>query len=103
MRRVVNAMQVAFWTSVPLLAVYLAVTPRDGRIGWPGDALWWVVVVSAALLTAWPALPATSQEKGRELVGSGAAGRLASERLVYAIVLYLAVYLIASQTGFSIL
>ena len=40
MRRVVTIMQVAFWTSVPLLAVYLVVTPRDGRIGWPGEVLW---------------------------------------------------------------
>ena len=102
MRRVSNAMQVAFWTSVPLFAVYLAVTPRDGRVGWPGVVLWCVVVASSAFLTACLALPAPSREKGGELAGSGSVAPRVSEWLVYAIVLYLAVYLVASQIGFSI-
>jgi hypothetical protein len=92
MRRVVKVMQVAFWTSVPLFAVYLAVTPRDGRLGWPGVALLYVVLVSSAFLTARLALPASSREEGVELAGSSSAARRVSEWLVYAIVLYLAVY-----------
>ena len=102
MRRVVNVMQVAFWTSVPLFAVYLAVSPRDGRLGWPGIALLYVVLVSSAFLTALLALPAAPQEEGVEFAGSGSAARRVSEWLVYAIVLYVAVYLVASQIASSI-
>lgn len=57
-------MTVAFWTSVPLFAVYLAVTPSDGRLGLPGWVLWCVVVDSSAFLTACLALPAPSGEEG---------------------------------------
>ena len=100
MRRVVYVMQVAFWTSVPLFAVYLAVSPRDGRLGWPGETLLYVVVVSSAFLTARLALPATSREEGGELGGAGSAARRVSEWLVYAIVLYLAVYLHSAYVPF---
>jgi hypothetical protein len=51
-RRVVNVMQVAFWTSVPLLAVFVAVTWLLDDLVWPAKALWVVVVVSSAFLTA---------------------------------------------------
>jgi hypothetical protein len=93
MRRVVKVMQVAFWTSVPLFAVYLAVTSGDGRLGMPGRVLLYVVIASSAFLTARLALPASSREEGGELAGSGSAAQRVSEWLVYAIVLYLAVYL----------
>jgi hypothetical protein len=86
-------MQVAFWTSVPLLAVYLAVSPRDVHLGLPGRVLFYVVLVSSAFLTARLALPTPSREQGGELAGSGSAVQRVSEWLVYAIVLYLAVYL----------
>jgi hypothetical protein len=101
MRRVVNVMQVAFWTSVPLFAVYLAVSPRDGRLGWPGEALWSVVVVSSVFLMACLVLFVPSREGG-ELPEPSSATRRIPEWLVYAIVLYLAVYLVAYQIGFSI-
>ncbi len=102
MRRVVNVMQMAFWTSVPLFAVYLAVIPTDGRLGSPGVVLWCVVLISSAFLTAWLALPAAPREEGVEFAGSGSAARRVSEWLMYAIVLYVAVYLVASQIGDSI-
>ena len=64
MRRVVYVMQMAFWTSVPAFAVYLAVTSGDGRLGWPGEALWCVVVGSSAFLTAWAFPPVPDQTGG---------------------------------------
>ena len=97
MRRVVYVMQVAFWTSVPLFAVYLAVSLRDGRLGLPGMAQWGIVVVSSAFLTARLALPAASREEGGELPKPGSVAPRVSEWLVYAIVLYFAVYL---QSGY---
>ena len=63
-RRVVYVMQVAFWTSVPLFAVYVAVSPRDGLLGWPGKALLYVVMASSAFLTARLSLAAASREEG---------------------------------------
>ena len=62
MRRVVNVMQVAFWTSVPLFAVYLAVSWALGEVplGWPGVPLWCVVVISSGFLTARPGWKRTS-------------------------------------------
>ena len=100
MQRVANVMQMAFWTSVPLFAVYLALSPRDGRLGWPGEALLYVVLVSSAFLTARLALPAPSREEGGELAGSGSAARRTSDWLVYAIILYLAVYLHSAAVPF---
>jgi|SRR5215218_701231 len=100
MRRVVYVMQVAFWTSVPLFAVYLAVTPRDGRLGWPGRVLLYVVIASSAFLTARLALPAASREEGEELPEPGSVAPRVSEWLVYAIVLYFAVYLHSGAVRF---
>jgi hypothetical protein len=99
MRRVVTIMQVAFWTSVPLLAVYLALTPRDGRLGWPGEVLWWVVLNTSAFLSAW-AFPPVPGEIG----GTPSAGtiRRRSEALAYPVVLFLAVYLVGFQMADSI-
>ncbi len=45
-------MLVAFWTGVPLLAVALAVSWPPFDLGWLGGALWLVVMVSSAFLTA---------------------------------------------------
>jgi hypothetical protein len=106
MRRVVNVMQVAFWTSVPLFAVYLAVSwpgsPSEGHLGWPGKALLYVVVTSSGFLTARLSLPAPSRKEGWALPepSSARSPRRASEWLVYPIVLYLAVYLLSSQILF---
>jgi hypothetical protein len=100
MQRIVNVMQVAFWTSVPLFALYLAVTPRDRRLGWPGEVLWWVVVVSAAFLTARLAPPTPAREEGEEFTEAGSAARRVSEWLVYAIVLYFAVYVHSAAVPF---
>ncbi len=100
MRRVVNVMQVAFWTSVPLFAVYLAVTSGDGRLGLPGRVLLYVVLVSSAFLTARLALPAASREEGGEFPEPGSVAPRVSEWLVYAIVLYFAVYLHSGYVPF---
>lgn len=97
MRRIVNVVQVAFWAGIPLFAVYLAVTPRDGRLGWPSVVLQCAVLASSAFVTARLALPTPSQEEGAELTDPGSAARRVSEWLVYAIVLYLAVCLFGSQ------
>ena len=99
MHRVVNAVQIAFWTSVPLLAVYLAVTPRDGRLGLLGVVLWCVVMVSSAFLTARAFPPVPSEIEGT--LGAGPIRR-GSEAPAYPVVLFLAVYLVASQFGDSI-
>jgi hypothetical protein len=95
-------MQVVFWTSVPLFAVYLAVSPSDGRLGWPGEVLLYVVMASSAFLTARLYLLAPSRDEGGGLTEPRSTGfpRGASEWLVYAVVLYLAVYLHSTQIGF---
>jgi hypothetical protein len=100
MRRVVNVMQVAFWTSVPLFAVYLAVSPRDGRLGWPGVALLYVVVASSWFLTARLALAAASREEGGGLLEPSSVAQRASEWLVYPIVMVVAVYFLSSYMPF---
>jgi hypothetical protein len=99
MRRVVNVMQVAFWTSVPAFAVYLAVTSRDGRLGWPGVALGFVVMASSAFLTARASLLMPPREEGGELPETGGvrSHRCASEWLAYPVVLFFAAYLFGSQ------
>jgi hypothetical protein len=96
-------MQVVFWTSVPLFAVYLAVSPSEGRLGWPGQFLWVAVMASSAFLTAQPYLLAPSREEGGGLTEPRSATvvpRGSSEWWVYAVVLYLAVYLHSAQIGF---
>jgi hypothetical protein len=78
-------MQVIFWTSVPLFAVYLAVSWALGAhtlASWPGITLWLVVVASSAYLTP-QAFPPVSDE------GVHSEAR-ASEALVYPITLLLA-------------
>ena len=90
MRRDVHLMTIAFWTSVPLFAVSLALSgpPRD--LAWPVVVLWVVVVASSAYLTpqAFPPVP-------RE--GERGEARQTSESLVYPITLLLASSLYASQ------
>jgi hypothetical protein len=83
MRRDVHLMMVAFWTSVPLFAVYLAVSWPHYDLAWPGVVLWVVVVASAAYLTV----------RLRTLVpreGESSEARQTSESLVYPITLLLA-------------
>jgi hypothetical protein len=99
MGRVLNVVQGAFWTSVPLFAVYLAVTPRDGRIGWPGEVLWWIILFSSAFLTAWSFPPVPGEIGGTPSSGSDRRG---SEALAYPVVLFLAVHLVGAQMGGSI-
>ena len=99
-RRVVYVMQVAFWTSVPLFAVYVAVSPRDGLLGWPGKALLYVVMASSAFLTARLSLAAASREEGGGLPEPSSVAPRVSEWLVYAIVLYFAVYLHSGYVPF---
>jgi hypothetical protein len=100
MRRDVHLAMVAFWTSVPLFAVYLAVSWP--HLGWPGEALLYVVVASSGFLTARLSLPAPSREEGGKLPepSSARSPRLASESLVYPLTLVLAVYLLSSQLLF---
>jgi hypothetical protein len=92
MRRVVYVMQVAFWTSVPLLAVSLAVSWLLDDLVWPAKVLWAVVVVSSAFLTAreYRLMP----KEGGE---SPAEARRRLETLVYPVVLVLACSLPAFQ------
>jgi hypothetical protein len=100
-RQLTHVMQVMLWTSVLLFAAYLAVSWALGKVplGWPGMALWYVVVVSSGFLTGKLGLPASSLEEGRELPEASPAWSpsRASEWLVYAVVFYLAVYLFAAQ------
>jgi hypothetical protein len=99
MGRVLNVVQGAFWTSVPLFAVYLAVTPRDGRIGWPGEVLWWIILFSSAFLMVRVSPLMVSREEGEEFQETGGVRplRRTSEWLAYPVVLCLAVFLFASQ------
>lgn len=73
MPRIVYVVQVAFWVSVPLFAVYLSVSPRDNGLGWPGEALLCVVIASSVFLTVQLALPTPTREEDGEVVGSGSA------------------------------
>ena len=84
MRRDVYLMMVAFWTSVPLLAVSLAVSWSQRDLGWPGEVLWVVVLASSAYLTVQlcPLFPREG-EGGSE---SHAEARQTLETLVYPIV-----------------
>ncbi len=84
MRRDVYLMMVAFWTSVPLLAVSLAVSWSQRELGWPGEVLWMVVLASSAGLTVrlCPLYPREG-EGGSE---SPAEARQTFEKLVYPIV-----------------
>jgi hypothetical protein len=85
-------MQVIFWTSVPLFAVYVAVTwalSTDPLAAWPGVALWVVVLASSAYLAP-RAFPPASDE------GADGAARV-EESLVYPITLLLAASLYALQ------
>lgn len=85
-RLVVYVMQVSFWTSVPLFAMYLLVSwalSADPFASWPGIALWLVVLASSAYLAP-QAFPPVSDE------GMHSEPR-ASETLVYPIILLLGV------------
>ena len=63
----------------------------------------WVILIigqTSAFLTARLALPAASREEGGELPKPGSVAPRASEWLVYAIVLYFAVYLHSGYVPF---
>ena len=90
MRRDVYLMMVAFWTSVPLFAVCLAVSWPLRDLAWPVVVLWVVVVVSSAYLTP-QAFPLVLR------VGVRSEARQTSESLVYPITLLLAFPLPAFQ------
>jgi len=89
-RRDVHLAMVAFWTSVPLFAVYLAVSWPAYGLGGQGGVLWGVVVLSSAYLAprAFPPMP-------RE--GERGEARQTSESLVYPITLLLVFSLTAFQ------
>ena len=86
MRRDVYLMMVAFWTSVPLLAVSLAAIWPQRDLPWPVTILWLVVMASSAFLTlqgfSWSVSPEQEGERGET--------RRKVEWLVYPITLFLA-------------
>jgi hypothetical protein len=91
MQRASTIMLAIFWTSVPLFAVYVAVSWSLGvdPLAWPGRALWLVVLASSACLTP-QAFPPVSDEGVHSEARS-------SETLVYPITLLLASSLYAFQ------
>jgi hypothetical protein len=95
MRRDVYLMMVAFWTSVPLFAVSLAVSWSQRALGWPGEVVWVVVLASSAYLTVrlYPLFP-----RGGEGSESPAEARQRLETLVYPIVFIFS----ASLLGFQV-
>jgi preprotein translocase subunit SecF len=90
MRRDVHLAMVTFWTSVPMFAVYLALSGPLRDLAWPVMVLWVVVVVSSAYLTP-QAFPPVSGE------GERSETQQTSEALVYPITLLLAFPLPAFQ------
>ena len=94
MRRDVHLMMVAFWTSVPMFAVYLAFywSGVYQPLGWVGALLWAVVVTSSAYLSVlvW-SLPLVEGERG------GLRHRPTSEALVYLVMFCLACLAIGLQ------
>ena len=95
MRRDVYLMMVAFWTSVPLFAVSLAVSWSRHALVWPAEVLWVVVVASSAFLTGrlCPLFP--REGEGSE---SHAEARQTLETLVYPIVFVFSGTLLGFQT-----
>jgi len=93
-RRDVHLAMVAFWTSVPMFAVYLAVswTGLYRPLWWLGALLWAVVVTSSAYLTVllW-SFPLLEGER------SGLRHRRTSEALVYPVAFCLACLAIGYQ------
>jgi hypothetical protein len=88
-RRDVYLMTVAFWVSLPLFAVYVAVSWPPTDLGWPGAVLCLVVVVSSAYLTvkAFPSVPRGPGER------DAVEWRVKTEALVYPIAFFFAVSL----------
>ena len=101
MRRDVYLMMVAFWTSVPLFAVSLAVSLSRRDLVWPGEVLWVVVLASSAYLTVRlsPSFPRPREGEGSE---SPAEARQTLETLVYPIVFVFSCSLLGFQI-FSLL
>ena len=84
MRRDIYLMMVAFWTSVPLLALSLAVSWSQGDLLGPGEVVWVVVLASSAYLTVRLSLLYPREGEGSE---SPTEARQRLETLVYPIVL----------------
>ncbi len=93
MRRAVHLAMVVFWTSAPLLAVFLAVPWPRAFPEWPVVYLWLAVVASSAFLTlhAYPIEPAGGEAEDR-----GHGGRT-SEALAYPVVFFLSLGLFSRQ------
>ena len=96
MRRDVYLMMVAFWTSVPLFAVSLAVSWSRHHVVWPTEVLLGVVLASSAYLTVrlCPLFP--REGEGSESPASFAT-RQTLETLVYPIVLVICCSLLGFQ------
>ena len=96
MRRDVYLMMVAFWTSVPLFAVSLAVSWSQHDLVWPGEVLWVAVLASSAFLTGrlCPPFPRPREGEGSE---SPAEARQTLETLVYPIVFVFSCSLLGFQ------
>jgi len=93
MRRDVYLIMVAFWTSTPLFAVFLALSSWPPRnLGWPGVVLWSVVVTSSMFMTVREAFLPPVSEKGEHVEA-----RRTSEWLVYPIIFVLASGLVGFQ------
>lgn len=90
MRSAVHFALVAFWTSVPLFAVGLAVSWPRRDLGWPAEVLWVIVVASSAFLTFRAPASAENTDTRGEL-------RWDSESLVYPFVLVLALLPVVLQ------
>jgi hypothetical protein len=91
-------MMVAFWTSVPLLAVSLAAIWPQRDLPWPVAIMWLVVMVSSAFLT----VQGFSRSEPPEQEGERGETRRNLEWLVYPITLFLACYPFSLQvSGFS--
>ena len=94
MRRDVYLMMVAFWTSVPLFAVSLAVSWTQHDLVWPGEVLGWAVVTSSAYLTVRLSPSFPGEGEGSE---SPAEARQTLETLVYPIVFVFSCSLLGFQ------
>jgi hypothetical protein len=82
MQRVVHLAMMAFWTSVPLSAVALAISWP--HLGWPGVFLWCVVVASSAFLTVWSFPPVVGEDAHSE-------ARWTWESVLYPVILFYAI------------
>ena len=98
MRRDVYLMMVAFWTSVPLFAVSLAVSWSRHDLVWPTEVLLGVVLASSAYLTVRVCLLLQFPREGEGSESPASfATRQTLETLVYPIVLVFSWFLLGFQ------